>query len=119
MNADIIKKDIMIKQAQENARMPNSKSGLNPMNMYMGQAKSSDSDPSSDDEDSSYSQERPQGNNKFVFGDPVDTSNQEASNEAEVEPITKGVLTVASPLPDIVEKKKRRNTITKHTAIEL
>ncbi len=52
MHADITKKDIMLKQAQDHARTSNSK-GLNPMNRYMGQARS-DTSSSDDDDDSSY-----------------------------------------------------------------
>ena len=61
MVAEITKKDVMLKQAQEHARTSNSK-GLNPMNRYMGQAKS-DTSSSDDDDDSSYSQEREPRNN--------------------------------------------------------
>jgi len=54
MHADITKKDIMLKQAQDHARASNSK-GLNPMNRYMGQAKSDTSSSDDYDDESLYS----------------------------------------------------------------
>lgn len=56
MHADITKKDMMLKQAQDHARTANSK-GLNPMNRYMGQARSDSFSSDDDDDDSSFSQD--------------------------------------------------------------
>lgn len=40
MHAELMKKNMMLKSAQEHVRVPTHPGGLNPMNMYMGQTKS-------------------------------------------------------------------------------
>ena len=74
----------------------------------IGQGKSDTS--SSDDDDDAYFNENGELGERrpYVFGERRDEEYEE-----HVETETKGVMTVTSPLPDIVVKKKRRNTLTK------
>ena len=81
MHADITKKDMMLKQAQDHARTANSK-GLNPMNRYMGQARSDSFSSDDDEDDSSFSQD---GELNYFGGDPTSLHDQSPPKDDKIE----------------------------------